>query len=541
MQRTQHRQQVFRALTGVSAVALVPISVYALFASGIWFGMITVGAALIFATMFAYARKSNRLIAMAHVMIAFITSVIWLLSMHRGGLVSVTLGWMPLVILLASLMTGPRGAAVWTVLLNGIYLALWSDSRSAGWDHSLGSPENYLILRLFSLWGTLALTWAYERSIGSALDETGRALEVRDAFIGNMSHEIRTPINAVMGLSRMLASTALNGQQREYNRLILESSDHLLRLVNQNLDLSKLHAQQLELEDLIFSPAELVRTSAALLRSQAEEKGLVLRHEIDAQVTPWVHGDPGRLRQVLLNLIGNAIKFTPQGQVTVQLMPENGGLRFSVQDSGVGIDPAVIPRLFQAFTQADSSTTRRYGGTGLGLTISQALIQQMGGEIQVESTPTKGATFWFHLTLPPASAPTDVPSSALTFRGGRILVAEDNQINQRITRFSLEKLGLEVHMVDNGAQAVERSRTERYDLILMDCYMPVMDGFQAASQISSQIPHPPPIVALSASALDEDRRRCMAAGMQGFIGKPIDPQRLQTELGRLLPDLIQLT
>ena len=365
---------------------------------------------------------------------------------------------------------------------------------------------------VFSLWGTWGLMCAYEltttRAISAAQtaqQETERTLRARSAFLANMSHEIRTPINIILGLSRMMQSAPLDERQQENNRLILSSGEHLLHLINQSLDLSKMQAGRLSLEALSFSPALLVEEVVGLLQGAARDKGLSLDLALHVPGDRWVRGDPNRLRQVLINLISNAIKFTDNGSVTVTLRSTPGGeLAFSITDTGIGIAASQQQRLFQPFTQADASTTRRFGGTGLGLTISQQLVEHMGGELSVESDLGEGATFRFTLALPESAPPAHRPSDRPPLPTARILVAEDNLLNQRVVRHHLEQLGFQPRIVSDGQQAIEVLCEQHFDLILMDCHMPEVDGFEAARIIRREHPDGPPIVALSASALDDD-------------------------------------
>jgi len=378
------------------------------------------------------------------------------------------------------------------------------------------------------------------------LEEKRRADEASEAkgrFLANMSHEIRTPLNGLIGLSRLLEEMPVSAQVQETVRLMRFSGDALLSVINDVLDFSKVEAGKLELEVAPFPIGRCLEESVGMFRAMAAEKNLRLACQLAPDLPVWVAGDQNRLRQIVLNLLSNAIKFTSAGEIVLRAAVERREaasqlLTVEVRDTGIGIAPEQMSRLFSSFNQADASISRRYGGTGLGLAISKRLVELMGGTIQVESKPGEGSRFRFTVLLAPAREPALQPKSiapALRASPLRVLLAEDNIINQKVVLKLLEKMGVKADLVRDGSEAIAAVERNRYDLVLMDVQMPAVDGVTATQEIRSRVPadRQPVICGLTAHATTDYRDVCLRAGMNGYLTKPLEPQKLRELIAEL--------
>ena len=386
---------------------------------------------------------------------------------------------------------------------------------------------------------------AEERSkaeLQASRDEAQRANAAKSEFLSRMSHELRTPMHAIMGMMTLARRRMLDSQGLDQLDKAKKAADHLLSVINDILDISKIEAGRLELEQLNFSLDDVLRNLVNLVGNRAAEKGikLLIDKNLDG-AGENLRGDPLRLGQILLNIVGNAIKFSDHGAIVVRIRRDEAAidgmrLRFEVEDQGIGIDAEKQERLFLAFEQADGSMTRKFGGTGLGLAISKRLVQMMAGEIGVDSRPGQGSTFWFTAWFGGTEmAPVDLPKPAETaeyrlrrdFSGARVLLADDEPMGREIIQILLTDIGLAIDLADDGAKALDHARRQRYDLILMDMQMPNMNGIEATQAIRADSMNvTTPIVAMTANAFEEDRRACLAAGMNDHVGKPVEAETL---------------
>jgi CheY-like chemotaxis protein len=371
------------------------------------------------------------------------------------------------------------------------------------------------------------------------------ASEAKGRFLANMSHEIRTPLNGVIGMSRLLEDMTVPAEAAEIVHMIRSSGDALLRVINDILDFSKVEAGKLELEVAPFHLARTLEESVLLFRAVAAEKGLQLSCELAPELPVYVAGDDIRLRQVVLNLISNALKFTNSGEVVLRAGVEREDetshrIAIEVRDTGIGMAADQLPHLFSSFHQADVSITRRYGGTGLGLAIAKLLVELMGGTIAVESTPGEGSVFRFTVVVgrarePLAQGAAPTQSTEGAGEAWKVLVAEDSLVNQKVALMLLKKLGVNADLAADGAQAIALAVENRYDLVLMDVQMPEVDGLTATREIRRLIPasRQPLIFGLTAHATTEYRDICLGAGMDGYLTKPLEPEKLRVLIAEL--------
>lgn len=410
-----------------------------------------------------------------------------------------------------------------------------------------------------------ALACLYEEELQRQIQAAQAASVAKSRFLANMSHELRTPLNGVIGIIDLLLDTPLNNDQRMLADVARSSGETLLSLINDVLDLSKIESGKFTIERTDFDLRALMEDVIPAFAFRAKEKGLQFNCTLDPDVPVWLQGDPLRLRQILINLIGNAIKFTSKGSVSVRVSRDEGGtpegdaelvaLRFSVADTGIGIPPKSVGWLFENFTQVDASTTRKFGGTGLGLSISRQLAQLMGGEIRVSSEEGKGSEFWFTMRFPVVPPVSESPAakgdseafsgrhrpagnSSADFRACHILLVEDNRVNRLVAERYLMKMGVAYSTAENGAEALDALARHTFDLVFMDVQMPVMDGFETTYRIrngeaSARARHIP-IIAMTAHALAGDREKCIDAGMSDYITKPLRSRDIQNAIDRWL-------
>jgi len=385
-----------------------------------------------------------------------------------------------------------------------------------------------------------------QRQLILAKTEAEEARKMQERFLANMSHEIRTPMNGIVGMTNLLLETQLTSQQEQFAGVIRRSADNLLVIVNDILDLSKIKAGKLAIEKIAFRPQDVTANIWALFEQRIFKKGLTFSMELDPAIPASLVGDPHRLNQVLINLVGNAVKFTEKGNIKLTVAVEKQdnrsvSLLFTVADTGIGIAAEQLPHIFDSFSQAGSDITRKYGGTGLGLAICHQLLLLQSGKIEVESEPGKGTAFSFHLTYcrdftTIAATPKNknAQDTQAVFEGKHFLVVEDNPINQQLIEHVIKKAGAQVTVADNGREAITALEKLRFDFIVMDLQMPVMDGYETTKYLRETMELRIPILAMTANALKGEQVRCLEAGMNGYMSKPFDFGEFYDKVAELL-------
>ncbi|MES2628813.1 MAG: ATP-binding protein [Bacteroidota bacterium] len=430
---------------------------------------------------------------------------------------------------------------------------VWKFSNTSGRIYSVSCSVVTDTVLIGRLWVFEDITFSYLaneklKQMNQELElQTARADEENQAktdFLANMSHEIRTPMNGIIGMANLLSDTAMTGEQQGFVKTISESSENLLVIINDILDYNKIIAGKIDLETIDFRIRKVVENTMALLSFRANEKHLGFESSIDPEVAEATFkGDPYRLSQILINLVGNSIKFTEKGEVSVKITytrksPGTLVVRFEVMDTGIGIAADKLSTMFDRFSQAEAGTTRKYGGTGLGLAITRQLVELHNGTLEVNSTPGKGSTFSVSIPYQLSAAQhstdsKDVMDNLANLRDKRVLLVEDNRINQKVASITLKKWGMDVHIAENGLEAINQLEQSPFDIVLMDLQMPEMNGFEATRHIRSNpgmLNHQTPIVAMTASAMVNEKSKCFEAGMNGYLSKPFQIDDLYSTL-----------
>ncbi len=531
-------------LVGASSASAIALS-----AQGLWrSGSVAASFVLVLVGVLLLVRRGSSIERLGAAFLSVLSLLTACLSVLSGPHGAIALFWIALAPTVALSVAGPRVAgavfAFDSVLVAAAIWVMYQGLVPVRIDVS-HEPGAHIVSMLGAMSAYYALSRAYERENDESIAELERnnaalsearkvaedASRAKGAFLAAMSHEIRTPMNGVLGMTSVMLSTEVPPAVRDGLLVIKQSGDTLMGLLNDLLDLSRIEAGRLEIEQCPVEVAAEMRTVTTLLAPFALERGDRMEVRVDGAVPRYVLGDPLRVRQVLLNLVSNGLKFTRGGEVVISARVEGERLRIEVRDTGIGIAPEALATLFNPFKQADASTTRRFGGSGLGLAIVRQLVDAMGGQVAVESVVGEGSTFSVFLPMRACDAPKAATREVTEVAGRplRVLLAEDNAINQKVATLLLERLGHSVRVVENGVVALEALAGERFDLVLMDCHMPEMDGFDATRAMRDRGDETP-VVALTAASLPEERGRCFSSGMVDVLLKPIN----RTDLARVL-------